>query len=327
MSVQWGSKTEAKTKSARGESKDHVVQSFHRYASTFLAATEAYLEIKRIEFQDVFRGLGIAMRRLPLAKFLLAGIPFIAYLLIFKSYVFLRRILGMSKEVHPNTVILPWLEETIFHCFPHRVVSYYSHPLLDFLAAIPYLVHFVIPFLFLIYLASNRYRRRFVYSYIWCAGWVNVIAVSFQLLFPTAAPWFVDSAVYDSVDGRLIGSLPNEAAFQRLDALMGFRFFHNLYAQSPVKFGALPSLHVAWPTVVLVNHPWIGMKFAAAHVAWISWAALYSNHHYAVDALGGILLVLLVHLMMTRVWSPFRHAVVEGKVSEWKYSRRHDHVV
>ena len=234
----------------------------------------------------------------------------------------LRHVLGMSAIVHPNTVLLPWLEATLFHCLPHRVVSYYSHPALDFLAAVPYLVHFVLPFLFLFYLTIHRYRRRFVYSYIWCAGWVNLVAVLVQLLFPTAPPWFMDSAVFDGIDGRLIGSLPNEAGFQRLDAFVGFPFFHNLYAQSPVKFGAFPSLHVAWPVVVLVNHPWFGMKFAAAHVAWITWAALYSNHHYAVDALGGILLALLVHFMMTRVWSPFGHAVVDGKVTEWKFIKR-----
>ncbi len=66
------------------------------------------------------------------------------------------------------------------------------------------------------------------------------------------------------------------------------------------------------------------MKFALFHVTWICWAALYSNHHYGivafvcvvlamlmmllligVDAIGGVLVVLLVHYCMIRVYSPF----------------------
>lgn len=228
----------------------------------------------------------------------------------------------MSGEIEPNTSFLPWLELKIFKCFPHRMLARYSHPVLDVVAAMPYLFHFPLPFLFLFYLASNRHRRQGLYQYIWIAGWVNLMAVTIQFIFPTAPPWFVDSAVYDGVDQHLISSLPNEAGFQRLDAMIGAPFFHSIYAQSPVKYGAFPSLHVAWPVVILVCNPWISTRFAALHVAWITWAALYSNHHFAVDALGGILLVLIIHFMATRVWSPFRESV---RVMEAKISGHHRH--
>lgn len=82
-------------------------------------------------------------------------------------------------------------------------------------------------------------------------------------------PWFNDSAIY-SADGELIGMGPNEAGFARLDRLLGITTFADIYggiivsnlgsllpysgcAASTVKFGAMPSLHVAWPCVIYVR--------------------------------------------------------------------------
>ena len=126
----------------------------------------------------------------------------------------------------------------------------------------------------------------------------------FQATFPTAPPWFTDSAVVDE-HGTVIFEVPNEAAFKRIDGLFGVSLFHDIYSKSPVKFGAFPSLHVAWPMVVFLNHPWGGKKVGGAHVVWITMAALYATHHYLIDALGGILLAVIVRLCMLRIWSPF----------------------
>lgn len=138
----------------------------------------------------------------------------------------------------------------------------------------------------------------------WCAGWVNFLAVIVQFTFPTASPWFVDSAILDE-HGNVIYEYPNEAGFKRLDEILGFAIFHGIYSQSPVKFGAFPSLHVAWPMIVFLNNPWFGKKFAAVHVLWITLAANYSTHHYLIDAVGGILLCILVKLCILKIWSPF----------------------
>jgi membrane-associated phospholipid phosphatase len=159
--------------------------------------------------------------------------------------------------------------------------------------------------LFGLYLFANAQRRKQLLPFIWMAGLVNFLAVLVQFFFPTAPPWFTDSAVYDEVDGRFIRSANNEAGFERLDILFNVKLFHSIYGASPVKFGAMPSLHVAWPAIICVSKPWISLRFAIGHVAWIFWAALYSNHHYGVDAIAGIGLVLVVYFCMTRLYSPF----------------------
>lgn len=303
------------------KTKDRVMWTLGQFANALRDAVDRYLEATKTDLRYKFLLFVDAVRRVPFGLILRAGSPFILYLVIFKFYTVLHH-LAMAGDITPNTSFLPWLELTIFHCFPHRILAQHSHLVLDILAAIPYLVHFPLPFLFLLYLASNRHRRQGIYQYIWIAGWVNLVAVTIQFLWPTAPPWFVDSAVYDGVDKHLISSLPNEAGFQRLDAILGIPFFHGIYSQSPVKYGAFPSLHVAWPTVILVYSPWISTRFAVVHVAWITWAALYSNHHFAVDALGGILLVVIIHFMATRVWSPFREPI---RVMDAKISGQHKH--
>ena len=244
------------------------------------------------------------LKQLPIGRFLLAGLPYITYLLIFKFYIPLRHATHLDHLNPPNYYVLRNIEYHLFFCQPHQILSKLANPVFDLLAAIPYLIHFPLPFLFGAYLALHPKKRAALFPYMWCAGWVNFISVTFQFVFPTASPWFVDSAVLDQ-HGRVIYEIANEAGFKRLDKLLGFAIFHGIYSQSPLKFGAFPSLHVAWPMIVFVNHPWFGKKVAGAHVVWITLAALYSTHHYLIDALGGILVTVGVRVCMLKIWSPF----------------------
>eukprot|EP00051_Salpingoeca_urceolata_P009494 m.115152 g.115152 ORF g.115152 m.115152 type:complete len:283 (+) comp16329_c0_seq1:125-973(+) len=237
---------------------------------------------------------------------LLSLSPFLGYLLVFKNYIMLREATGMNQITSVSTETLPAIDRIIgLGHLPHKVVSAYTSPFLDILAAIPYLFHFPLPLVFAGYLIASKRRRRDLFGFLWCAGWVNFIGVIIQFIFPCAPPWFVDTAVYSELDGHLVHVGNNEAGFQRLDELMGSQMFHNIYGASPVKFGAMPSLHVAWPAVILFCKPWVSTRVGVFHVAWLVWAALYSNHHFAIDAIAGILLALVVNLAMLRIWSPF----------------------
>lgn len=241
---------------------------------------------------------------LNLKKLLLAASPFVIYLLIFSFNRQLSHAIGLERYAKPHYRILSQIELKLFFCNPHHFLAQFPNPIFDALAAVPYLVHFPLPVLFILYLIINPKRREAVYPYIWCQGVVNLIAVCFQMIFPTAPPWYTDTAVFDS-HRQLIYDSPNEAGFSRLDRLFHISLFHALYGASPLKFGAFPSLHVSWPTVILVNHPWGGWKLGILHVIWISLSAMYITHHYFIDCLGGIALVFLVRLAILKVWSPF----------------------
>ena len=266
------------------------------------------------KLRDLFRLLKMALKQFRLrflVTFLLAALPYTLFLLIFKFYIPLRRITHLETLSPPTFTVLPAIEERLFFFQPHKLLSQLANPVFDVLAAIPYLIHFPLPFIFGGYLAIHPTKRGGLLSYMWCAGWVNLLAVVTQLTFPTASPWFVDSAILDE-HGHVIYEHPNEAGFKRLDGNLGFAIFHNIYSQSPLKFGAFPSLHVAWPMIVFLNHPWFGPKTAGVHVLWITLAAVYSTHHYLVDCLAGILLATVVRLCILKLWSPF------PELSEWK---------
>ncbi|XP_033126660.1 inositol phosphorylceramide synthase catalytic subunit AUR1-like [Anneissia japonica] len=242
-------------------------------------------------------------RRTPLlGKILLSFIPFGAYLVTFTFYHELQKLIGLDEKP-VSTTFLPWLEHSLFHCYPHKILSSHTTPVLDFVAAIPYLFHFILPLVFSLYLIYVG-RRHDVPLYLWIAGWVNFIAVLVQLISPTASPWFVDSVQYDE-HGNIVSVAENEAGFKRVDAMLGYPLFHNLYGKSKVKFGAFPSLHVAWPAVVMLFRPWFGYRFGAFHVCWIIWASMYTCHHYLVDGLAGVTLAFVVYTATMKLYHPF----------------------
>lgn len=243
--------------------------------------------------------------KVPFRSVFLAFSPYLMYLLLFSNYKLIRQLIGLSLVPRPNMSFCPSLELLIFRCFPHQVLAKFANPVFDILAAIPYLIHFPLPALMVLHKLVDKRRRSTLFFYMWIAGWCNFVGVFIQFVFPTAPPWYMDSVVFNPQGSELKAGY-NEAGFHRLDAVLGFPLFHKLYSASPVKFGAFPSLHVAWPTIVLVCDPWISERFAKIHVLWITWAALYSNHHYGVDALGAIIMVFAVRFF-AGIWSPFEN--------------------
>lgn len=236
---------------------------------------------------------------------LISSAPFLGYLFVFKNYTLIRAMSGLEQSHPPNFDILQNLEKVVFFCLPHQILSQNHNLFLDFLAAIPYLVHFPLPFIFAYYIYFHPRRSHQMPAVLWFAGWVNLVAVLIQLFFPTAPPWFTDTAVY-SKDHTLVSVGNNEAGFERIDNFIGYKMFHSIYGASPIKFGAMPSLHVAWPAIILISKPWFSLRVGVVHVIWIVWAALYSNHHYGIDAIAGISLVIFINLCMVFIYCPFK---------------------
>lgn len=236
----------------------------------------------------------------------LAFVPAIFYLAFFNFFSFWQWIFGVSTQ---PWIHLPSLEYKIFGCNPHQIFSRYTNPILDTIAALPYLVHFLLVLMYPPYCYINRKKLGSLepaLRSLWCGGIVCSLSVLTQLFLPTAPPWFNESAVYDA-QGKVLHSAFNEAGFQRLDAYYGYFLFHEMYSKSPITYGSFPSLHVAFPTVILMNGSWISWKFGLFHVCLISWAALYSHHHYLIDVIGGILLTFFTYQIYNKVWNPFQH--------------------
>jgi membrane-associated phospholipid phosphatase len=169
---------------------------------------------------------------------------------------------------------------------------------LDMTAAFAYLIHFVVTWIFAVFLFLY-YRKKTTtlgypviqpYTFLWCFGILNVFAVGTQLAWPTAPPWYVET--YGDTPANY--TMPGEpAGLVHADAFLQYPLFRNLYGHSPIVFGSFPSLHGAWPIVITIFAPSIrSLKIiGTSYVILVWWAALYLNHHFLVDLVGGGLYV------------------------------------
>jgi len=117
---------------------------------------------------------------------------------------------------------------------------------------------------------------------------VNLIGFVVYYLYPAAPPWYVELQGF-----AFIQDTPgNVAGLGRFDALTGTSIFSSMYAKSSNVFAAVPSLHSAYPVLLLYagwkyRMGWLNLAFVAIAVG-IWFAAVYSSHHYVVDVLLGI---------------------------------------
>lgn len=182
----------------------------------------------------------------------------------------------------------------------HPWLQAHAHPVLDVLAAIPYGTFLLASFACAAYLfwVDDAAMRRFTWSFFV----LNLSAFVIHHAFPAAPPWYVH-AHGCVIDPATVGNEgPNLA---RVDALMGLRYFHGFYAKSNDIFGAMPSLHVSYPLLIL-REGWRHFSKpvrvgAVAYFAAMVLAAVYLDHHWIADVVAGIALTLLVSVGVGRL--------------------------
>lgn len=300
--------------------RQKILESWERFALSVRDVAEAEWTQRKVElFKRVRTFPGTMFGDYPLKQALIACIPATYFMLIFQFFPFWNRLSGQDK-VAPFTG-LPAIEHWLFGCLPHEVMSRWTHPVLDCLAAFPYLIHFLLPFYCPAYCFYHRAKLNNTIEpalrCLWIGGSVAGIGVTFHLLFPNSPPWFNETAVY-SETGEVISRAFNEAGFQRIDAMIHLPLFREIYGNAPCTHGSFPSLHAAFPFVIFLNGGWVahgGRKFAGFHVLWISWAALYSHHHYLIDILGGQFISFMLFQFYHNVWNPFRKPRRDEKYS------------
>lgn len=117
---------------------------------------------------------------------------------------------------------------------------------------------------------------------------VNLIGFMIYYLHPAAPPWYVELYGFEFHTG-----IPgNTAGLARFDELVGIPVFQNIYGRNANVFAALPSLHCAYPVIVLYysiksGPGWLRYP-ATIFMMGIWFAAVYSGHHYIIDAILGI---------------------------------------
>lgn len=158
-------------------------------------------------------------------------------------------------------------------------------PALDLLAAVPYAAYLYVAGATGAYLYFKDRPR--MTHYVWSFAVANYLSFVIWMVLPAAPPWYLHA------HGCVIDSsvAPSPAGLARVDAILGIHYFGAFYSRAASVFGAMPSMHCAYPMLGLLT-AWrhAGAKARAAHVIyalWMFWAAVYLDHHWVLDALAG----------------------------------------
>jgi membrane-associated phospholipid phosphatase len=223
-------------------------------------------------------------------RFFLDVLP---YLVVAVGYDAMRYPLRLV--VTPGRVIgceLRELELALFPAAPGMTFQdwFATHhgPVLDLLFAAPYMIFLYVVFgyaIFLYFVDRSRMRR-----FLWAFAAANLIAFVIWLSLPAAPPWYIreHGCVIDTA------TPPSAAALLRADALLSTDYFRAFYSRGSQVFGALPSLHCAYPVLGLLT-AWNAARYKTrsvhlAYALWMAVAAVYLDHHWVIDVIGGWLL-------------------------------------
>jgi len=174
---------------------------------------------------------------------------------------------------------------------------------LDLLSAFVYVIHFCFVWFFAIGIYVY-YRKRTdqngkpiinPWTFFWCWGWLNFLSVMTQLCWPTSPPWY--NEMYGNKPPNY-GMHGDPAGLENADQILHIPLFGSLYGQSPIVFGSFPSLHGAWPIMITIFTPTrkIFKVLGTVYASLVWWAAMYLNHHYLTDLLGGLLMVIVCYM-------------------------------
>ena len=224
-------------------------------------------------------------------RFVLGFSIFIIFWIIYDS----MRIIP-NYEVSPAHIKQPYEFEKFLFGFVHQnklitpneyfIIA--NNKLLDFLSGFFYINWMPIPIGFGIYLYFVDKVLFLKYSLTFLL--VNLAGFVVYYLYPAAPPWYVQDYGFD----LKIGVQGSRAGLERFDNLIGVPVFQNIYNKNANVLAAMPSLHSAYPVVVLFYSfkKKISLFVKILFIIFlfgIWFSAVYSSHHYIIDVIAGVI--------------------------------------
>lgn len=250
------------------------------------------------------------------SQFFLYALPVFSWLALFFS---------ASKIPHSwkpaiSVKFLPAMETILYGDNLSNVLAATNNSFLDVLACLPYgMIHFASPFVvaFLVFVfAPPTSLRSFGFAF----GYMNLTGVLTQLLFPAAAPWYLNLHGLEPANYSMNGS---PGGLGRIDQLLGVDMFTSTFENSPLVFGAFPSLHSGCAVMDVLFLCWLFPKYAAlwwSYACLLWWSTMYLTHHYFIDLIFGATLSVSIFLFVKYTQLP---VIDHKKFCRWTYTDVH----
>ncbi|HWZ35112.1 MAG TPA: phosphatase PAP2 family protein [Mucilaginibacter sp.] len=161
-----------------------------------------------------------------------------------------------------------------------------SQSYLDIIGGLFYLCWIPVPLGFATYLFFKNRREFLCFAMTFFV--VNLLGFVIYYTFPAAPPWYIQEHGF-----TFIANTPgNTGGLARFDHFFNVHIFQSIYQKGSNVFAAMPSLHSAYPIIVVYYafRNQVGpMKFVLITVMAGIWlTAIYTSHHFVLDVLAGI---------------------------------------
>ena len=222
------------------------------------------------------------------------------FILGFSIFIFYWVIFDYMKAIpnyNYNTVHIADLYNFEKHLFginyngkiltPNEYFASTSTTFLDIVTGLFYLCWIPVPLSFAAYLFFKN-RRQFLYFALTFLL-VNLLGFVVYYLYPAAPPWYVEYHGF-AFQPLTVG---NTGGLAKFDAFFHISLFKSIYAKGSNVFAAMPSLHSAYPVIVVYYS--IKNRLKVANVLFIIvmmgiwFTAVYASHHYILDVIAGII--------------------------------------
>lgn len=171
-----------------------------------------------------------------------------------------------------------------------------TNDLASLIAGSSYLLWMPAPMAYALYLMFKDRAVMIDFTY----GFLLTCFIGFILYYayPAAPPWYyLNYGV--GTDYTIPGS---EGLLSEFDRILGVSIFNGIYAKGGNVFCAIPSLHSAYPALCILTA--LRRKTYVLAFIFLLWgfgtwfAAVYSQHHYILDVLLGIICAILGHTLI-----------------------------
>jgi inositol phosphorylceramide synthase catalytic subunit len=176
------------------------------------------------------------------------------------------------------------------------VISRLASPWLDLVCGATYLLFLIEVVVTAMYLFYRDRPRMLQVSLGFLV--VNVVGWAVWFLYPAAPPWYVDQY---GTGPAVLQAASSPAGLLRIDALLRVPIAATFYAKSANVFGAMPSLHVAYASLVACVAAPLGGWLRIATIGFalsMVFSAVYLRHHYILDVVAGVALAVPVSLLV-----------------------------